>query len=307
MSPSQFAEILSGANDKEIQKFLDGIKSSQSGVFNKVLSFIKGLELDPNGKIRANTENLKTLRFVKIELQKTVLTDSYRAKVERYINQMPKIKSVNDKYFHDLIKTFNDNKHSYKNLLNTSMELTANSLLDEGINTNVITPVKQMITDSITSNWTFEDLVDNLRVKIKGNDEVLGSVERYASQIATDGLNQYSANYTKSVSEDLGFEWYYYSGGVRKTSRPFCDEFAKKYFHKKEIEDFGKGKNLNGSNLSSDLKKGRIRGTNSSNIFTYRGGYNCKHQYIPTTVGFVPKKVIKRNIDKGYYKEKTIL
>ena len=301
MNPEEFADKLGNLTDKEIDKFLSGIKSSQSGAYNKVVSLIKDLELTPDGTIKSNTNNLRILNYVKIELEKQILTDSYKSRVNAYVNSFPKVKSINDKYFLDTIKEFNANKHAYSNLLKNSVQLTQNSLLEEGITTNVINPVKKIINDSITANWNFTDLVDNLRTNLKGTEQTLGSVERYASQIATDALNQFSANYNKSISEDLNFEWYYYSGATRKTSRPFCEQYAGQYFHKKEIEDFGKGIDLNGNNLSNELEKGRIAGTNSSNIFTYRGGYNCKHQYLATTISFVPQNVIDRNIEKGYY------
>lgn len=301
MNPEIFADKLDEFSDKQINKFLSGISSSQTGAYNKVLALTKNLELTSEGQIKNNTVNLRILNYVKQELEKVILTDSYKAKVGTYINSFPEVKGLNDGYFVGLAKEFNSNKHVYKNLLNTSVQLTTNSLLEQGINTNVIDPVKKIITDSITANWSFTDLVDNLRVNLKGTDERLGSMERYASQIATDALNQFSANYNKSVSEDLGFEWYYYSGAKRKTSRPFCKKYAGKYFHKKEIEDFGNKKDINGNSLSSEMQKGWIRGTNSSNIFTYRGGWNCKHNFLVTTISFVPKGTIKRNVEKGYF------
>lgn len=300
MNPNDFSKILNQLSDEEITSFLEGLSSAQSGMYNQVLALVKSLDLSA-GAIKSNTENLRILKSVRIQLEKVILTDSYKKKVDKYVNAFPKVKSVNDDYFLSVVKEFNSNKHTYKNLITTSIELTKNSLLEAGINDNVINPTKQIIVDAITGNWTFEDLVDNLRTTIKGNEEIKGSLERYGSQIATDALNQFSANYNRSVSEDLGMEWYYYSGSSRRTSRPFCKKFAGKYFHKKEVEDFGKGIDINGGRLSSRERQGRIRGTNSSNIFTYRGGYNCKHQYIPTTVSFVPKSTVERNIEKGYF------
>lgn len=297
----EFSDVLDTKIERSVSRFLDGVESAQSGMFNKVLALIKELELNPSGSIRSNTKNLAILNRVRTELQKTILTDSYIAKVGNFSNQFEAVKTLNDSYLGTLSTAFNPNRLAYKDALKVSVQLTRDSLLESGISERVINPAKKIITDAITGKWTYSDLVDNLRTTIKGDPETLGGLERYTKQIATDSLNQFSANYTQTVSEDLGFEWYFYSGGKRSTSRPFCKQYAGKYFHKKEIEDFGKGKDIDGGRLTSTQKQGWIKGTNSSNIFTYRSGWNCGHQYVPVGLGQVPKSVVKRNIEKGYY------
>jgi len=149
-------------------------------------------------------------------------------------------------------------------------------------------------------------MVDELRLIIKGDEERLGQLMRYSKQITTDGLNQFNASYNETIAKDLGLEWYFYSGGKRKTSRPFCKKYAGRYFHKKEVQDFGRRKDLDGSNLcggssKTDLCAGRVKGTNASNIWRYRGGHNCSHLYKPTLIDGVPKSVVARNVKKGYY------
>lgn len=301
MTTLQYLSSLESKSDKAINGFLSGVNSAQSGMYNRVLSLIKGLELGPSGNVLSNTSNLKILNQVRSELSKEILTDSYISKVDRFVGSFQGIKSTNDAYFSSLTSTFNPGKLVYKDALKTSMQLVSDSLLESGINERVIGPAKQIIADSITGRWSYTDLVENLRTTMKGDPETLGALERYAKQITADSLNQFSANYNQSVSEDLGFEWYLYSGGKRVTSRPFCVKFSGKYYHKKEIEDFGKGVDVDGGGLSRDLLKGRIRGTNASNIFTYRGGYSCQHQFVPVGIDQVPKYVVKRNVEKGYY------
>ena len=73
----------------------------------------------------------------------------------------------------------------------------------------------------------------------------------------------------------------------------------KKYYHKKEVELLGDGKEINGVNLPPQELKGRIKGTNKSNIFINRGGWNCRHFFSPISVRYVPKEVLKRNLDNG--------
>ncbi len=114
-------------------------------------------------------------------------------------------------------------------------------------------------------------------------------------QIATDSLNQYSANYIKTVSDDLGLKWYKYQGGRKTSSRCFCLERVDKYFHVSEVEHWGETPSLWNS-CKTKLHKGggMIAGTNKTTIFTYRGGWQCNHQIMPVSEKIVPKKDLDR-------------
>jgi hypothetical protein len=246
------------------------------------------------------------LANVRREIESEIVTDAYISRVGQLTNEFGAIQALNNEYYGAIIESFNPNRQLYNEVRNNAINATTISLTQAGIEENVINPVVNIVNDSVTDGASFTDMVDELRLLIKGDEQNLGSLRRYASQITNDALNQFNANYNQTIANDLGLEWFFYSGGKRKTSRPFCKKYAGRYFHKNEVEDFGKKKDLDGSNLcggnyKTNLCSGRVKGTNSSNIFRYRGGYNCKHIYKPTLITAVPKNVIKRNIDKGYY------
>ena len=56
---------------------------------------------------------------------------------------------------------------------------------------------------------------------------------------------------------------------------------------------------LTNSRLTQPQLNGRIAGTNSSNIFTRRGGWNCRHYFSPLATRQVPKSTLLRNLDNG--------
>lgn len=97
---------------------------------------------------------------------------------------------------------------------------------------------------------------------------------------------------------DLGIEFYFYSGSCIATTRDFCLEHANKYFHYKEIMDW-----------AIEDWEGKHLKTNEKTIFKYVGGYckkgdkneTCKHVLMPASQFSVPKDVLKRNMDKGYF------
>lgn len=151
--------------------------------------------------------------------------------------------------------------------------------------------------NGILNRSSIDDLVEEIREYTIGDDDSLGRLERYTKQVNSDTVSQYMANYTKLLNDNEGHEFYVYLGNHQPDTRCFCDERYGKYYHKKEIEAWGDGS-------VGDCGfpwAGMIKGTNSSNIFTYRGGWNCQHQLVPTLVTRVPKDVIIRNIENGNY------
>lgn len=306
---SKIEDNIDLVNDKiedEVNRFIEGVDKSQKGIFNRLLSIVKGVETDEQGNIKQTVKNLKLLAKVRKTIENEIITDAYIGRVDSLSNQFPAIAQLNNGYFETLEASFNPNRELFKEVIKNSINVTRTSLLDSGIAENVINPIVNIVDNSVTNGSAFADMVDELRLVIKGDEERLGQLMRYSKQITTDALNQFNASYNETIAKDLDLEWYFYSGGKRKTSRAFCKKYAGRYFHKKEVEDFGRRKDIDGSNLcggstKTNLCTGRIPNTNSSNVFRLRAGYNCAHLYKPTLIDSVPKSVIKRNVKKGYF------
>lgn len=162
----------------------------------------------------------------------------------------------------------------------------------------------QIFQNGILSGAALSDLIDELKVYVTGDNESLGVLERYVKQVNSDTVSQYTANYTQVINQDEGLEFYVYLGNHTAGTRCFCDERYGKYFHKKEVQAWGNGSVMEG--LAGGMNcgypwPGMIKGTSASTIFTYRGGWNCQHQLVPTIATRVPRQVVMRNIDNGNY------
>ena len=302
MSPQNNINAVDDAISSSVDTFITGVEKSQAGVFNKLLAIVKEVDVDRFGNIKQTVKNLRLLAHIRKTIENEIITDSYKSKVNTFTSQFPAIAKLNNGYFKVLEKAFEPNKELYKMIVDNSISMTRNSLLESGIREAVINPVIKVVNNSVTQGALYADMVKQLELTILGDDETLGGLLRYSKQITTDAMGQFNANYNQTIATDLGLEWYYYSGASRDTSRPFCKKYAQRYFHKKEVEDFGRGKDLDGSNLcTGNFCNGRVKGTNASSIFTYRGGYNCRHIFKPTIEAGVPKYVIERNIKKGYF------
>ena len=195
-----------------------------------------------------------------------------------------------------------NNKSFYDEILEFSKQKTILDLLDSGVDANFLQPILARLQSSVDTGANIDDLLDELRVFITGDGESVGALKRYTTQVANDSLTQFNANYTEAITSDLGFEFYEYVGTTIENTRHFCRDFSNKYYHKKEVEQLGMGKNPNtGNNLSSAQKQGRISGTNKSNIFTRRGGWQCRHFFNPLATRQVPKKTLQKALKNGYW------
>ena len=261
-----------------VAKFNKGTESTEKGVFNAVIGMVKELDLDKTGNIKQTQKNIRMLNKIRSKVEPIVLNDDYKKRVREYMGGFKDVQIINDNYLNEIAASFNPSPVLQQQIMKYELEVTGNSLVGAGISEEVIDPVKKIIQDSVMNGGAYGDLVEQLRMEIKGIEgERLGRLSRYTGQIATDAMNQYSRNYVQTIGKDLGFEWYYYSGGLKGTSRKYCKKRAGRHFHIEEIEE------------SSHQKwAGKIPSTNESNILTYCGGYNCRHRYLPTDSADVP-------------------
>ena len=276
-------------------RFNKNVGTRQTDMYSTILKTIKNLKLDDAGNILTNQSNLKILNTLRGDLKKTIITPQYKKDLKRFLGGFDELKKINDVYYKAIASgTLNANKQVFKAVTNISIDATKTSLLESGITNEIILPVEKLLNQNITGGGSFTDLTEALRADILGDSGKLGKLERYTKQITTDSLNQFNANYNKTVSQDLDLEFYFYNGAIKETSREYCTKrvLEGRYFHKNEVEE-----------SANEEWAGKISGTNSSTIFINRGGYNCGHQWLAVDTLAVPADAIARNVANGNIKE----
>jgi hypothetical protein len=258
------------------------------------MGLIKGLETD--GDTLLNTiANLKKINQIKIRLEKLIVDPVYKKALKKFVQSYNDIAAVNNQYFASITSDFTPAK-SLSILKNTAVHSTINNLTEAGIDVNVTGLIKRILWKNISAGGSYADLTDQLRSFMLGNDKVDGALMQYAKTYTTTAVNQFSAEYNKSIADDLGLEWYVYTGSLLTTSRPFCIHAVdKKYIHISEFPallqgDFGELGKVR-LNKKTDLPEGMMEGTNPENFPRRRGGWNCGHQLIPIATLIVPKNV----------------
>lgn len=110
-----------------------------------------------------------------------------------------------------------------------------------------------------------QDAIDKLQ-SIYARDRLGNNMRRYATQMANDSLAQYSASITKATANEAGITKFQYYGDVIRDSREFCRNNVGKTFTEEEI---------------NSKWQGSWAGKAPGDPFIVRGGYNCRHHWLP--------------------------
>ncbi len=94
------------------------------------------------------------------------------------------------------------------------------------------------------------------------------AIRRYASQIAHDSVMQFHGQFTVAKAKDAGLTHYRYTGTLVRDSRPFCRDMLNKTLTENEIRDIWNNQGW--------------QGKSTGDPFIVRGGYRCRHTWIPT-------------------------
>lgn len=244
--------------------------------------------------IKVSVQNIRQIAKIKSELDSIFLTKPYLKKVEDFVKAFDLVQELQDNYFASLNIGFTP-KTVFEEVKQANVDITIESLTEAGIGAAYTDTIKEILLTNITSGGSYSDMIQTLRDAIIGKEGEDGTLVRYAKQITTDAINQYSANYNMAVSNDLGLVWYQYTGSLLTTSRAFCKALvAKRYFHISEVPELLQGhvgdKNVP-INSKTDLPFGMNEATNKQTFFTYRGGYNCAHQIFAVITEGVPQEI----------------
>lgn len=296
---------------KEVVSQLDGASTAFDGVitktekkiFDSAVELIKKLDVDPSGKIKTTTANLKLLSDIKTRLAQITSKDkAYLQGVKELAKSFDAIYRAQAQFYATNFaqKTLNDKaKAKYEAMKRVAVTTTIDGLTGAGLQTNVIDPLSKTLLRAVTSGAKYSDLVDELRnqlMTLEGSD---GSLSKYAKTYATTALTQYAGQNNRLFTDDLGAEWFQYVGSEIETTREFCHHLtAKEYIHVSEIPDILKGKiEYDGEvhqckmNPKTDLPYGLIEGTTPENFQVNVGGWNCRHQLVPVAKEAVPKEL----------------
>ena len=269
--------------------FFRGVKKAQREAFAQIVSEIATLATDDAGNLLVSQGNFNKIQALVQKMKAAYMNKDYSKAIRDFVGSIDATAEDTGKLMGIITKeAFVQSATAgaiLSNAKTTVFDLLANAAVNDSVES-----FKQILNTSISTGENFQQVIRNIRNNIEGTPEFAGRMERYAKQNAYDFYSISNAQYIRQVSEDYGFEFYEYIGVDVKNTRSFCSERNNKIFHKREIENW--------ANIKWD---GKMRGTNETTIFAYRGGYNCGHQIIPVATEDVPEDVLNRAIAAGFY------
>lgn len=283
MTPETLATAIDQLILNADSRYAAALGRIQVDLYNQLTSILSGLELDADGYIKQSSVNRKVLSEADRKIQEVFSSSLYTTAVSNYVAVVPKVDLQNVKYFTAIDEGFKPNKLFLKNLQADTITTVEKYVLQDGLQSQVINPLSQILNQNVNSGGRFTAFLEQVKTYIVGNDQVEGRAMSYTRTYLRDTLFTYSRTYQQAITNDLGLNYYLYSGGLIDKSRPFCQERAGQFFSHKEIEA-----------MASLEWAGKKQGTTESSIFLFAGGWNCGHQIIPVHESIVPKEVIDR-------------
>ena len=270
----------------------------QEDAYKVVLELTSELETS-NGQIKPSVKNIKTIAKIKAELDKTIFNKEYQDDLDAIIEDYKTISALQRDYFTAVVGKFKV-PSVLEQIQQLAQESVINQLGQDAISANFTGPIKDILVKNVTTGGSKADFIEQAREFMLNTDAGDGRLVRYTQLIVTDSLNQFSANYNATLTDDLGLKWYKYDGSLKDTSRAFCDALigAKQscmpYIHVSQLEEIVSGLICGERvplNQRTGLPQGMVPGTNASNFRIFRGGYNCNHQLYPVSAAVVPKEL----------------
>lgn len=251
------------------------IPKANNELYDAFLELYYSLDKTSIGNIDASIDNLNTINAFKSKIDKIINEGAYGEGVTNYLKSYnSSSKYIND-YFGSIVDEFKSGEKLYQAILKANINTATDSLLSAGIDANFTDPITKVLQDLTTSGSNKADFIATIKANL--NDET-GLLNRYVPQVAQDSIMQFNANYTDTISKDLGLKYFYYKGTKIKTSRQFCINIAGKYFTEENLHKyFDQQRALNGGKGWNGMYKGE----NWGNFKVYRGGYSCRHLIIP--------------------------
>lgn len=103
---------------------------------------------------------------------------------------------------------------------------------------------------------------------IYASDKLGRNMRRYATQMVQDSLMQFDASISVATAKESGAEYFIYSGGLVDDSRDWCIQHAGKTYSQDKINELWANNSW--------------RGKSDGDPMIVRGGYNCRHRWLPT-------------------------
>jgi len=280
---SESIDVIDGSPDR----LADATIQAERKIWEQIEKQFNDLDVK-DGKIQSTRKNVRLVSEILNSLRDAINRSDYIKAVALFIQDFDKGALLNDALSRQIKSSFTPSQVQL-DLLNLSKRETVRVLVGQGVIDRVSQPFAQVLTSAIASRAELTETIKALKVTITGDKETDGRLLANVKTTAATALSVADRTYGKISADAVNAQWFKYVGRPIDTTRDFCRERANKFFHRKEVEEWG------------ELDwNGRIDGTDTSTIFNYGGGWNCRHLIKGVSQAIVPDEVVQRAKQKGY-------
>ena len=137
----------------------------------------------------------------------------------------------------------------------------------EEIANRYLTEISANVYQNAIAGKPFNEMVKDIRGLITGDVDRRGrSMSTYASQIAHDSVMQFDGQFTVFKAKEAGLDKYKYTGTLVRDSRDHCKTHVGRTYTEEQIRA---------------IWQGSWAGKSEGDPFIVRGGYRCRHTWIP--------------------------
>jgi hypothetical protein len=282
-----FLEFLKGQAEADagVLKLLEEMASLQGRTATRIGTILADLDIR-DGNLVASESNIAKLSQVMADIETDFVDPQWRDAVREYVKTFD-VLDANTTAWVGQIGSID--KGLMKALRTQYKQISAEYLLNaQSFSQTLLNPIAQEVGAYIATGSRYSDLVKAVSQIVTGGDTSDGAILGNARTAVNDLVSVYERTATNIAAEQVGAVFFLYQGRPIKSTRPFCRERANKYYHKEEIASW-----------ASEDWQGKTEGTNSTTIFSYLGGYNCRHVLVPVRQSEVAADDLARMRQKG--------
>ena len=252
MTRQELLESLADNHEAQIKKTLENLEE-------EIISTIS----------RATGGELISTRIA-IELRK----DIKRHIQETYLFEADTIIREYDKIVNEFLNEFGtlNIPDKFKSLTKIDLE-TINALKYqsfsgfEDLANRYLTDISSNVYQNAIAGRSFRDMVKDIKGKVTGLEDRAGKpMSSHAGQLAHDSIMQFDGQFTIHKAKEAGLKHFKYTGTIMGTTRDFCRRHIGRTYNEKQIRA---------------IWTGSWSGKSSGDPFIVRGGYRCRHTWLP--------------------------
>lgn len=231
----------------------------------------KLIDLQTKGQFLFNIETINSISKVDSIIEEVLQESGYYSEISKYKSDFIEAQK-------EQVSTYASFGTPDKKVLDAfnkaAFENFYNKMAVGFTETNIKQPLKDALFQYISSSGRYTDFKAAIKEIIEVNN-----IETDADKVAKEYLTQYKRQQGLQLANEFNVQYFKYSGTEIDTTRPFCEARIGNIYTRKEVESW-----------ADDSWSGKIKGTNSNNIFIVCGGWMCRHRLMPVTEAAAKKK-----------------